>query len=113
MLRNLGLLVFLLVSGAVAPLTVSAAPKNTLEKMKAGTTQPHKDTIKFVLVNHAESPRTVSIGAQSYTLTPHQSLPIAAAQGDQVISTGEGSGEKGEVLFTVDKLLKGKTVTLN
>ncbi len=113
MLRNLGLLVFLLVGGAVAPLTVSAAPKSTLEKMRAGTTQSKKDAIKFVLVNHAESPRTVSIGAQSYTLTPHQSLAVAAAQGDQVIGTGEGFAEKGEVLFTVDKGLKGKTVTLN
>jgi hypothetical protein len=113
MLRNLGLLVFLLVGGAVAPLTVSAAPKSTLEKMKAGTTQTKKDAVKFVLVNHAESPRTVSIGGQSYTLSPHQTLPVAAAQGEQVIGTGEGFGDKGEVLFTVDKLLRGKTVTLN
>lgn len=113
MLRKLGPLALLLVAGAVSPVTATAAPANTLPKVQAGTTQSQKTTIKFVLANGADSARTVTIDGQSYTVAPHRSISVAAAQGAQVIGTGEGYGESGKVLFTVEKTLKGLTVTLN
>ena len=113
MLRMTRSLAFLIVAGAMAPLAANAAPMNTLPHSPAATTQSQKTTIKFVLVNRTDSARTVTIDGQPYTLTPKQSISIKASEGAQVVGTGEAYGGSGKLLFTVDKVLKGTTVSLN
>ena len=112
MLRMIRSLIFLVAIGAMVPMATHAAPMSTLPKVQAGSAQPRKGSIQFVLINKAESSRTVTIQGQSYTLAPHQSMTISASIGAQAIGTGDGY-ENGKLLFTVDKLLKGTTVALN
>ena len=113
MLRITRSLATFVLAGAITPLAANAASFGTLLHVHSTIKNSKTEKISFVLVNKSDVARAVSVDGQTYTLTPHQQLSITAQTGSQVTDASSGSATPAKVLFTVDRMHKGATISLN
>ena len=112
MLRMTRSLAVLILAGAIGPVAANAALFGKSVN-QSGASQTKQERIKFVLVNKSDVSKNITLEGRSYTLTPHQELAVSALPGSQITETDPDGAKTEKVLFTVDRMHKGVTVTLN
>jgi hypothetical protein len=107
-------LAVLLVVGAMAPAAANAWSLGKKTKTDAITSQSQGALISVQVYNKGELIQNIKMEGQVYTIQPHQSLTITAAEGTAIYADSPGNGfQKGDVLFTINSAMKGAKVTFN
>jgi hypothetical protein len=75
---------------------------------------PNDTRVNMQVYNKGETFRDVKIEGRIYTLLPHQYLNIKAPEGTGIYTNSTGSlHRKGDLLFSVDRSMKNKVLTIN
>lgn len=102
----------LILAGAMAPVAANATSFSNFLHLHAGFSDAKDGRISFTLVNKSDAAKQVTVDGHTYTLSPKQPVVVSALPGSTVTEADSGS-TTAKVLFTVDRMHKGATVSIN
>jgi hypothetical protein len=103
----------LLLAGAIAPAPANAWPLGRLLHMHPHAAQPEDTRIFFHLANRDGFVQQIRVDGRIYTIVPHGSLDIKAANGTEVYALSSGiKHHAGDLVATANPNLQDRTVSI-